>query len=145
MFSTHWDGGGTDDFTEQAQHVVDALAAQTGPHLFMGDLNTFKIDAWNPKVPCTADDTPGRTRAIAIIENGGYIDTWKATQSGEGWTGMASRAGCGSPPGDLFKRIDYVFAKGLTPTSIVRVGRAAPGADSPSDHVGLIGELAIRR
>ena len=120
-------------------------AARAGPpralgpaRLFMGDLNVFKTDTWNPKVPCTGDDNAGRMRTIGLIEGAGYTDAWKATQSSEGWTGMASRPGCGSPSGNLFKRIDYVYSIGLRTMATDWFARAAPGADSPSDHVGLI-------
>ena len=37
---------------------------------------------------------------------------------------------------------DGTVAKGLRAVGTTRFGRAAPGADSPSDHVGLIAELA---
>jgi endonuclease/exonuclease/phosphatase family metal-dependent hydrolase len=54
---------------------------------------------------------------------------------------MSSRNGCGTPNGNLFKRIDYVYTKGLTAVSTTRIARAAPGGDAPSDHVALIAEL----
>jgi endonuclease/exonuclease/phosphatase family metal-dependent hydrolase len=56
---------------------------------------------------------------------------------------MSSRAGCGVPSGNLFKRIDYVYTKDLRAISTTRIGRAAPGADAPSDHVVLVAELAV--
>lgn len=137
MLSTHWSG----NYESQAQRVLEFLRQQPTPHILMGDFNSFKIDAWNPKVPCTVEDSPDRTQALAAIEGAGYVDAWKATQSGEGWTGMATRNGCGVPNGNLFKRIDYVYSKGLRTLATTRFARAAPGADSPSDHVGLIAEL----
>jgi endonuclease/exonuclease/phosphatase family metal-dependent hydrolase len=142
IFATHFGGSSDDDFPAQAEKLVETLARQTVPHVFMGDLNVFRIDRWNPEAPCTARDSAGRVGAIATIERAGYVDTWKALQQGEGWTGMASRKGCGSPPGSFYKRIDYVFQKGLHPLSIQRFAQAAPGADSPSDHAGLIAEFA---
>ena len=54
----------------------------------MGDLNLFRIDQWNPRVPCTNADSAGRVSAIGAIEHAGFTDTWKALNSGEGWTGM---------------------------------------------------------
>ena len=80
---------------------------------------------------------------VSMIEGAGYTDAWKATQSSEGWTGMASRPGCGSPNGNLFKRIDYVYSSGLQTLSTTRFARGEPGGDSPSDHAGLIAELAL--
>lgn len=142
VFSTHW-GGGDAEWPQQAQNVVSFLAMQPRPHVFMGDLNVFKIDTWNPRVPCTNPDKPGRSRAISIVEGAGYLDAWKATQTGEGWTGMASRKRCGTPAGNLFKRIDYVYVKQLRVMRTTRFARAAPGADSPSDHAGVMAELAL--
>jgi hypothetical protein len=142
LFSTHW-GGSDAEWPLQAQNVLTFLNGQPEPHLFMGDLNVFRIDRWNPRVPCTNTDKPGRSRAIALIEQAGYVDAWKATQSGEGWTGMASREDCGSPEGNLYKRIDYIYVKGLRVISSHRFAKAAPGADAPSDHAGIIAELAF--
>lgn len=142
IYSTHFGGSTDDDFPRQAERLLQALAAQATPHLFMGDLNLLKIDQWNPKTACTAKDSIGRVNAIATIERGGYADVWKVVERGEGWTGMASRKGCGSPSGSLYKRIDYVFTKGVPARSAARFARVPPGADSPSDHAGLVAELA---
>ena len=43
------------------------------------------------------------------------------------------------------KRIDYVFTRGLVAVSTARFARTAPGSDAPSDHIGLIAELADSR
>jgi endonuclease/exonuclease/phosphatase family metal-dependent hydrolase len=145
MFSTHL-GGKTDaDYAVEARTIVEFLKTQPPAHLFMGDLNIFQVDRWNPRVRCTSDDAPGRSDAIALIAAAGYVDAWKATQTGEGWTGMNSRKGCGSPEGNLYKRIDYVHLAGLRPVSTTRFARPAPGVhvDAPSDHVGLIAEVEI--
>jgi endonuclease/exonuclease/phosphatase family metal-dependent hydrolase len=142
VFSTHFGGSSDDDFPAQAQRVVETLRPEPQPHLFMGDLNIFRIDKWNPEVPCTAKDSAGRVAAIEAIEKAGYSDAWKATQPGEGWSGMASRKGCGSPAGSLYKRIDYVFSKGLQPRAVTRFAQVPPGADAPSDHAGLVAEFA---
>jgi endonuclease/exonuclease/phosphatase family metal-dependent hydrolase len=141
MFSTHFGGASDDDFATQARRVVETLGSEPVPHLFMGDLNIFRIDRWNPAVPCTAKDSIGRIAAIDTIEKAGYQDAWKATQTGEGWSGMSSRKGCGSPAGSLYKRIDYVFSKGIAPGGVTRFAQVAPGADAPSDHAGLIAEF----
>ena len=143
MFSTHWGGRTDDDGPRQAQATVAALRDQPQPHLVMGDLNVFKIDQWNPRAPCTLADSPGRTRAIAIMEGAGYVDAWKVTQAGEGWTGMTSRPGCGRPNGNLYKRIDYVFTRGLRTIRTTRFARTQPGADAPSDHAGVMAQLVL--
>jgi endonuclease/exonuclease/phosphatase family metal-dependent hydrolase len=141
MFSTHWGSTADDDFPRQAQATVAALRDQPQPHLVMGDLNAFTIDQWNPRTRCTVPATPGGTKALAVMAAAGYVDAWKVTQSGEGWTGMASRPDCGRPEGNLYKRIDYVLTRGLRTLSTMRFARAEPGADAPSDHVGVIAEL----
>jgi hypothetical protein len=142
LFSTHW-GGSDAEWPKQAENVLAFLRGQREPHAFMGDLNVFKIDRWNPRVPCTNADKPGRSRAIWLIEQAGYIDAWKATQSGAGWTGMASRDGCGSPEGNLFKRIDYIYVKQARVVSTQLFAHAPPGADAPSDHAGVIAEITL--
>jgi hypothetical protein len=142
IFSAHWFAT-NNEYGSAAQQTLDLLRGQTAPHILMGDLNVYRVDAWNPSVPCTGTDVRGRVEAIQMMEAAGYVDAWKATQGGEGWTGIASRAGCGTPGGNLFKRIDYVYAKNLRVISTERIGRAAPGADSPSDHVALIAEVML--
>ena len=142
MFAAHFGDTTDEEIPNQAQRVLDMLATEGPARLFMGDLNVFQTDAWNPKVPCTGADKPTRQRTISLIEGAGYTDAWKATQRSEGWTGMANRRACGSPPGNLYKRIDYVYSFGLRTLSTDRFARAAPGSDSPSDHAGLIAELS---
>ena len=144
MFSTHFGGASEDELPGQAGRALDFLRAERRPHLVMGDLNTFRVDQWNPSVPCTGPDAGSRIATINLIEQAGYTDAWKSTQSGEGWTGIASRRGCGVPDGNLYKRIDYIYTIGARVLSTARFGRAAPGADSPSDHVGLIAEIEIQ-
>lgn len=142
MFSTHWTPP-RNEFGAVAQRTIEVLSSGPTPHVLLGDLNVYRVDIWNPAVPCTGADVSGRVEAIERLEAAGYVDAWKVTQGSEGWTGMASRAGCGTPSGNLFKRIDYVYTKNLRAISTARMGRAAPGADSPSDHVGLIAELEL--
>jgi endonuclease/exonuclease/phosphatase family metal-dependent hydrolase len=145
MFTTHFGGASDDVLPPQAGRALDLLRAERRPHLLMGDLNAYRVDQWNPSVPCTGPDAGSRSAVISLIEQAGYTDAWKATQSGEGWTGMASRRGCGTPEGNLYKRIDYVYTIGARVLSTSRFGRAAPGADAPSDHVGLVAEIEIPR
>ncbi len=143
MFATHFGGDSDDALPPEASRTLDVLRGERRPHLFMGDLNTFRVDQWNPSVPCTGPDSSGRTATINLIEQAGYTDAWKATQGGEGWTGMASRRGCGVPEGNLYKRIDYVYTIGARVLGTVRFARADPGGDAPSDHAGLIAEIEI--
>jgi endonuclease/exonuclease/phosphatase family metal-dependent hydrolase len=140
MSSTHL-GGSDAEFLPQVERVISIVDAVPSPRLFMGDLNLYKIDQWNPRVPCTSADSAGRVNAIAAIERAGFTDTWKTLNTGEGWTGMTSRKGCGSPNGGLYKRIDYIYTKGLKAAAITRFAQPTPGADAPSDHAGLIAEF----
>ncbi len=141
MFATHL-------FTQtgrlalQSRALVQVMRGQPVPQLVMGDFNAFRIDRWNPWVACTERDDPTRTAVIEGMAAAGYVDAWQATNQGEGWTGMASRRNCGYPNGNLYKRIDYVYARGVHPRAATRFGRTARGTDSPSDHVGLIAEFA---
>ena len=144
VFSAHWSAP-NNEFGPVAQRTIEFLRSQPTPHVLLGDLNVYRVDPWNPNVPCTGDDVRGRVDAIQRMEADGYEDAWKLTQGSEGWTGMASRNGCGVPNGNLFKRIDYVYTKSLRPLSTARLGRVAPGADAPSDHVALIAELTSGR
>lgn len=145
MFSTHWGGSTVEDYASQAAATVAVLRRYPEPHLLMGDLNIDQRNQWNPGVRCGGREVPGHARALARLSAAGYIDSWAVTQAGEGWTGMASRRGCGNPAGNLFKRIDYVFTMGIDAVGTARFGRMAPGADSPSDHVGVIAEIAAPR
>jgi endonuclease/exonuclease/phosphatase family metal-dependent hydrolase len=128
--------------SRQARALVAVLDTRPQPQIVLGDFNAFRIDRWNPWVACTERDEPTRVGAITTMEDAGYIDAWKATNDGEGWTGMASRRNCGYPNGNLFKRIDYVYSKGLRPVAVTRFARTARGMDSPSDHVGLVATFA---
>jgi hypothetical protein len=141
IFSTHWTPPGN-AFGPVAQRTLDVLRSQPPAHVLLGDLNVYRVDTWNPDVPCTGPDVAGRVDAIMRMEAAGYADAWKTTQGGEGWTGMTTRNGCGVPNGNLFKRIDYVYTKGFRAVATTRLARPAPGADAPSDHVMLVAELA---
>ena len=141
VFSTHWGAKDHREWPLQAQNVVSFLEGQPRPHVFAGDLNVFRIDRWSPRAPCTGGDNAARSRALEILERAGYVDAWTAAQNGEGWTGMTNRDDCGTPEGNVYRRIDYIFAAGLRVLSAKQFARGTPGADAPSDHVGVIAEL----
>ena len=129
IFSTHWTPPDS-AFGRVAQRTLDVLSGQPSPHVLLGDLNVYRIDTWNPEGSCTGADVGGRVEAIQRMDAAGYVDAWKTTQGGEGWTGMATRNGCGAPNGNLFKRIDYVYTRNLRAVTTTRLARAAPGADA---------------
>ena len=140
VYSTHW-GAPAGGFEAQAAATAALLSAEARPHVLVGDLNVSEVDRWSPWVPCAAASS--RSPALDILRRAGYQDAWASTHLGEGWTGMVSRPECGHPQGSPFKRIDYVLTKGLRPLSMAQFARPAPGADAPSDHIGLIVELAV--
>jgi hypothetical protein len=142
MYSVHFEGSSNSDLPAQGEALIGLLRTRTIPHLFMGDLNAYRIDRWSPLVPCATPDKPERSKPLELIDAAGYVDAWKKTQDGEGWTGMASRPRCGQPAGNVFKRIDYVFTKGLDVLATSRFGLVTPGADAPSDHAGVTAEIA---
>ncbi len=62
-----------------------------------------------------------------MLRDAGYVDAWPAVHgTAEGSTGMWARPGCGTPEGNVYKRIDYTWSKELGPLSIdpVRHGEA---------------------
>jgi exonuclease III len=75
-----------------------------------------------------------------VFESAGYVDVWKTLKPGvDGATGMWNRPGCGNPEGGLFKRIDYIYARGYTPTDVRLFALINPmEEDAPSDHAGII-------
>jgi hypothetical protein len=137
VFSTHWGARQGSEYPIEAANVVAFLQAQRGPHVFAGDLNVYRIDRWSPRAPCANPDRPHRSSALATIAGAGYVDAWAVTQDGEGWTGMINRPDCGSPSGNVYRRIDYVFVKGLEVLRTRQFARPKPGEDAPSDHVGV--------
>jgi hypothetical protein len=142
MYATHW-AGTPMEIRNAARNMVDVVDGHRGPRLFMGDLNLYRVDRWNPQVPCVDDDQPWRLETLAYLANAGFVDAWKATQDGPGPTGMAGRADCGSPRGSLYKRVDYVMIKELKAVSTRLLGAVPPGTPAPSDHAMLVATLAL--
>lgn len=138
VYTTHWSGTGpqgqaTSD--KQAADTVRFTAASRGPHVLIGDLNVFE----GPSVVC--NQRPNNS-TLNVLRGAGYVDVWAALHPNDpGYTGMLNRAGCGTPEGAPWKRIDYVWSKGLTPVTIERFGIAPPGEGSPSDHAGIVAWL----
>ena len=139
IFTAHWNGFGvTPAFEIQAQQTVDFMAPQRrGPHLLIGDLNvwegTTKVCGSKP-----------RNTVLPRLRDAGYVDTWTFLHgSAEGYTGIVNRAGCGVPEGYPYKRIDYAWAKHVTPVSMTRFGRVPPGEQAISDHYGIIAEYLL--
>ena len=135
VYVTHWAGTGPsaqDIYDSQARDTVKMMGSSGGPHVLVGDLNVFEGSSR------VCNQNPNNS-SLTILRSAGYIDAWARLHPDDsGFTGMTNRAGCGRPEGATWKRIDYVWSKGITPTSIERFGVVAPGDAAPSDHYGLI-------
>lgn len=143
MWATHLAPSSDAEWPSHVKKALDWVATKLVPHLFVGDFNLWQNDQWSPLTNC-GGATPPMAVALANIIRAGYVDAWAATQPGEGWTGMVSRNGCGPDRnGHVFKRIDYIWSKGLTAVSTTRIGVVAPGAPGPSDHLGLKAQFVI--
>jgi len=134
VYVTHWAGTGPsaqNTYDSQARDTVAMMSSSRGPHVLAGDLNVFEGSR-------VCNQNPNDT-SLPILRGAGYIDTWATLHPGDdGFTGMTNRAGCGHPEGATWKRIDYVWSKGMAPVSIDRFGMVPPGDAAPSDHYGLI-------
>ena len=135
VYVAHWSGTGPDaaaTFDRQAQDTIAFMQASHGRHVLVGDLNAFEGD----RPVCNQKPNNSTLRFLRAAE---YLDAWQVTHgSAEGFTGMLNRAGCGEPEGYPWKRFDYAWSKGLTPTAMRRFGVVPPGQAGPSDHLGII-------
>ena len=145
IYATHFTAPDDVGFTAQARNTVAYVKSQPSAdrNIILGDLNFFMAN--RTLVPC------GTTRATSppadVFAAAGYADAWKALKPGmDGATGMWNRPGCGKPDGGLFKRIDYIYSRGLTPTDVRLFAMITPMLqDAPSDHAGIIATLGDER
>jgi exonuclease III len=139
VFVAHWAAAGTyktDIYERLAKQSVAFMQTQAGarPRTMLGDLNMY-----DTSVPCAS--SPMSASVFDVLRNAGYVDTWRALHgSAEGFTGMTNRAGCGSPEGYTYKRIDYAWTFDQTAISMKRFAMAPPGDPAPSDHYGIVVE-----
>ena len=142
IYVTHWAGSGPaaqQTYDSQARDTVAMMSSTRGPHVLVGDLNVFEGQSR------VCNQNPNNT-SLPILRAAGYEDQWTKLHSGDdGFTGMTNRAGCGRPEGATWKRIDYVWSKGIAATSIERFGVAPPGDAAPSDHYGLVAAFLTAR
>lgn len=141
IYTSHLSGGGTGGGSatlSQITRMLDFINAQPSPrrNIVMGDFNYYVAEP--VVVPCGTTSTV--SPAAAMFADHDYTDAWKALRPGEfGATGMWHRPACGTPEGNLFKRIDYVYSRGIPASAIGRFGMVTPWTeDAPSDHAGLI-------
>ena len=148
VFTAHWYASGLTSgvppavtgkvFDTQARETVDVLAREPAftPHVLIGDLNVFS----GTEMIC--DQNPWNA-PLRRLSDAGYLDAWASLYGPQGgFTAIWNRAGCGTPTGNLWKRIDYSWSRHLTPLSMARFGMVRPGHEAPSDHAGIIVEYA---
>jgi hypothetical protein len=138
IYSAHFAALDDVGFTAQARNTVAYARSQPSAdrNVILGDLNFFIAN--RTLVPCgTTRTTSPPAEVFAAAE---YVDAWLALKPGvDGPTGMWNRPGCGKPEGGLFKRIDYIYSRGLTPTDVRLFAMITPMLqDAPSDHAGIV-------
>jgi endonuclease/exonuclease/phosphatase family metal-dependent hydrolase len=141
IYSAHFAAPDDVGFAAQARNTVAYVKSQPSGdrNIILGDLNFFMAN--HTLVKC------GTTRATSppaeVFAAAGYLDAWKTLKPDtDGATGMWNRPGCGNPEGGLFKRIDYIYARGFTPTDVRLFATITPmEQDAPSDHAGIIATL----
>ncbi len=120
VFTAHWSGSGLTNADSnlsaeiQAQQSIDfmSLLPAWQPQVLIGDLNVFA----GTKVVCGQNP---KNRPLQMLREAGYLDAWTAIEGlADGPTGMMNRAGCGTPSGGLWKRIDYTWSRNVAPLSI---------------------------
>ena len=119
LASTHLDHQSETVRAEQAVAAAAALddLAAGEPALLLGDLN----------------EPPGAGVAAALA-GAGFTDAWAAVHPAD--------PGATFPASAPSVRIDYIWARGLTPDAAERVLAEPSGAVYPSDHVGVSAALA---
>ena len=133
VYGTHWHSPPADG--PDTVGVMAAARTANRPHLLVGDLNAWEYRA------CRQEPEPG---GLSDLRSAGYVDIWAHLHPTDpGYTGMLNRTGCGTPLGAPWKRIDYSWARGITPLSVERFGVPEPIGDAASDHTGLIVEYLI--
>ncbi|MGH9371861.1 MAG: Ig-like domain-containing protein, partial [Vicinamibacterales bacterium] len=145
VFAAHWLATGTDPaliatiLDGQGRDTVSFLqrSAGSGSHVRTGDLN-----AWEGAPTCGQIPLP---QGLPRLRAAGYMDAWPSVHGTmAGFTGMTNRSGCGTPQGNVWKRIDYVWSsRGCLPLSMTRFGVVVPGEMAPSDHYGIIAEYPL--
>src|SRR5262245_4682453 len=141
VYSAHFTAPDDVGFTAQARNTVAYVKSQPSAdrNIVLGDLNYFMANRTFVKCGTTRESSP----PADVFANAGYVDVWKKLKPDtDGATGMYNRRGCGSPEGGLFKRIDYIYTRGFTPTDVGLFATITPMAeDAPSDHAGIVATL----
>jgi hypothetical protein len=140
-FTAHWYGATAVDvdsyeaYETQAQQTIDFVGSvPPQPLVLVGDLNVFESSS----LVCSQFPL---NKPVQMLRDAGLLDAWNAVHGqAQGFTGMWNRAGCGTPEGALWKRLDFAWSKRLAPVSMTRFGMVTPGQCAPSDHAGILVE-----
>ena len=143
-FTAHWFGrtlidadsyGAYERQAEQTIEFVNSVGSQ--PWVLVGDLNVFE----GTTLMCSQFPL---NKPVQMMRDAGFIDAWNAVHGlADGNTGMWNRPGCGTPEGNLWKRLDFAWSKGINPVGMTRFGMVTPGECAPSDHAGIIAQYAL--
>lgn len=137
VWVTHLSATIDEEWPGHAGKVIDWLSRRNEPHVLAGDFNIWQNDRWSPATNC-GRATPPMAVALARLAAAGYTDAWTVARSGEGWTSTVGRTGCGADAaGSAYKRVDYVWSKGLEVAAAARFGMVPGGDPAPSDHLGV--------
>jgi hypothetical protein len=145
IYSAHFAAPDDVGFAAQARNTIAYVKAQPGfeRNVIVGDLNFYTAN--RTLVPCGTTRT--KSAPAEVFAAAGYLDAWLHLKPGvDGATGMWNRPGCGRPEGGLFKRIDYIYSRGLAPTDVSLFAMITPMAqDAPSDHAGIVAAFAGKK
>jgi hypothetical protein len=138
IYAAHFSAPDDAGFTAQAHNTIEYVKTQPSAdrNIILGDLNFYMAN--RTLVPCAA--TKQTSPPADVFAAAGYVDAWKELKpTTDGPTGMWNRHGCGNPDGGLFKRIDYIYSRGLQPTDVRLFAMITPMVeDAPSDHAGIV-------
>ena len=122
----------------QAAELVGLVEGVTDPTVIVGDLNGSPL---------------GDTGTYDLVIGAGFTDAWEASRRRGG--GLTCCYGEDLKSGALFKRIDYVMARGPGASAPEVVGvmvvgdnprySRTPSGLRPSDHLGVFASLRFRR
>ena len=143
-FTAHWFGRTVVDadsyaaYEKQAEQTIGFVnSVGSQPWVLVGDLNVFE----GTTLMCSQFPL---NKPVQMMRDAGFIDAWNAVHGqADGNTGMWNRPGCGTPEGNLWKRLDFAWSKGINPIGMTRFGMVTPGECAPSDHAGIITQYAL--
>jgi endonuclease/exonuclease/phosphatase family metal-dependent hydrolase len=144
VYVAHFSAPEDPGFVAQARNTLMYVESQPSAdrNIIIGDLNFYMAN--HTFVPCASTQTT--SPPADVFESAGYVDAWKLLKPNtDGPTGMWNREHCGKPEGGLFKRIDYIYSRGIKPIDVRLFAMIKPmEEDAPSDHAGIVATFAAR-